>query len=294
LKRSLPNSDSGFTIIELLVASSLGLLMLGIVMSTFISSRQMARYDIDRTMVQQNLRGTMDIIGMNIRLAGENLSPAFPAVELINGAAGAPDELILRRNLRDEILKLCEDINIGTQDPFYFAIPGTTPGCVFSDQVQNFNTWSNYLSTLGSDAKGYIYDPATDTGEFFPLNEVEMAIDNMYVRAPSAYNWQNSYEVGQTAGYILEEWRFRLVGDILQAIIDQDFNNPRNITFGISDFQVRVTMADGTVLENFDSSENWTEISAIEVILEGEAGSNVNPVERTLRASFFPRNILSN
>jgi len=294
LKQFLPNSDSGFTLIELLVASSLGLLMLGIVTSTFISSREMARYDMDRTMVQQNLRGTMDIIGMNIRLAGENLPPTFPAIELIDGAGTDPDQLIVRRNLRDEILKLCEPIDAGTQQPFYFATPGTTPGCTFSDQMQNYNTWLDYLTTVGSDAKGYIYDPTTDLGEFFPLDEVEMEIDNMYVRAPASYNWTNTYEDGQAAGYILEEWRFQLVGDIFQAVIDEDSLNPRNITFGVSDFQVEVTLEDGSVLTDFSSVDDWTEITAIAILLEGDGDRTSNPIERSLRASFFPRNILSN
>ena len=78
--RSTHSSDSGFSIAEFIVTSTLGLIILGICLSTFSTSRALVRYDMDRTSLNQNLRGALDILGMNVRLAGENLPGFFPAI----------------------------------------------------------------------------------------------------------------------------------------------------------------------------------------------------------------------
>lgn len=292
-KLSLHNSSSGFTIAELLVASFVSLLMLGMVMTTFLTNRRLVRYDIDRTIVQQNLRGAMDIIGMNIRLAGENLPSTFPAIEVIDGGAG-PDELILRRNVRDEVVKLCSPVTSGSNDELYFAVPGLVPGCIYSDQMQNYDTWNSYLTDEGGLTKAYIYDPATQTGEFFQFDAVTLGATDMYLTLAGGETWSRDYAVGQTAAYLVEEYHFYLEGGILKMIEDGETDSPRRVTFGLSNFQLTVELQDATVLTEFTSTDDWSEIAAVNVSLAGMGDSAVREGQRSLSASFFPRNVLSN
>ncbi len=280
------------TIVELLVASGIASVLLAVAASTFLTQRELVGHDIKRTAVNQNLRSAMDILGMNIRLAGENLSGSFPAIELINGTSDAPDELILRRNLLDEVLKVCTPITTGSTDPLYFATGGTTPGCIYADQTQNLTSWTSHLGTLGGTALGYIYDSSTQLGEFYWFSAVTDTGTQMYVQPDDS--WTQNYAVGQAASYIIEQWHFRLLGDNIQLIIDGNNANPQNVIFGVSDFQVTITESTGTTKTSFSSSDDWTDIQSVDISLTAADTSSLQDIDRTLNASFFPRNVLSN
>src|SRR5690606_4801723 len=80
-----------------------------------LSSRKLFSVDTSRTEVNQSLRGILEIIGSDVRVAGERLnsfgssghiSHPLAAVEVRNG-----NELILRRNMLNEILPLCADVS---------------------------------------------------------------------------------------------------------------------------------------------------------------------------------------
>lgn len=295
LKPSLRSSgERGFSLLELMVSSALGMVIIAIVLSTFLSNRTLVQYDLDRTSVNQNLRSVLDIVGTQIQLAGENLSPNFPAIEIIDGGVGSPDELVLRRNLLDEILKLCQDVSSGTNDLFYFAVLGTEPGCTYADQVQNFTAWNTYLTDVASPAAAYIYDPATENGHFFEFTSMTDDGAEMYLQISGSTAWQNNFQVGQTAAYIIEEWRFQLIGDVLQLVENDDILNPSLVTFGLEDFQLQATLEDGTVVDEFLTSDDWTEIASIRVTVNSSEGSKLQDIERTLSAEYFPRNVLSN
>ncbi|MCB0332102.1 MAG: prepilin-type N-terminal cleavage/methylation domain-containing protein [Bdellovibrionales bacterium] len=292
LRLSTPSSAKGMTIVELLVASSIASVLLAVAATTFLTQRELVGHDLKRTAVNQNLRSAIDILGMNIRLAGENLSGTFPAIELTDGSSGAPDELILRRNLLDEVLKICTPITNATTDPLYFAIGGTTPGCIHSDQAQSFSSWTTYLSSQGGTALAYAYDPASQLGEFFWFSAITDTGSDMFVQPDDS--WTQSYGVGQAAAYIIEQWHFRLDGENIQLIVDGNIANPQNVIFGVSDFQATITKSDGSTMTSFGVSDDWTEIQSINITLTANDTSSLQAIDRTLNASFFPRNVLSN
>ncbi len=293
----LLSCDKGFTILELLVASFVGLIMSMLTLSITLSNRGLFQYDIARTRLNQNLRSSLDIVGINIREAGENLPITFPAVEIINGAGTDPDELILRRNLLDEVLKVCQAITAGTTDDVYFGNSSTVPGCAYADQEQNFNAWQEYRTDNGGTVKAYIYDPVADVGEFFDYyNETDTGTARLIQRSGG---WENDYPVGNSAVYLLEEWHFKLDtsmfdSNMLQVIEDGDDSNPLNITFDIEDFQVTAILSDGTTLNDFPGASNWTELRALEVEISGNDTSKGRLIEKTVSGQYFPRNILSN
>jgi prepilin-type N-terminal cleavage/methylation domain-containing protein len=296
LKQFLRHLDNqkGYTLLELLVSSALGLIVVGLGLSAFMSQRRMVDYDLGRTEVHRSLRSSLEIIGINARLAGENLTNSFPAIEVIDGPSGAPDELILRRNIKDEILKLCADIVDGTNDNLFFAIAGTEAGCVRSNQTENFNSWADYLTEQGGVATGYIFDPSTKTGQFFDFTAVTDNGTEMFLQISNTTPWLADYVVGQTAVYIIEEWNFRLSGDVLELIENEKVAMPRQIAFGIENMQVSITLNDDTVVNEFTSAQDWTTISRIGIALTGVKTRALDDIARTQSASYFPRNILSN
>src|SRR5262245_33903747 len=93
--------------VALLVASTIA----GATLTIALSSRGLFETDQHRTTVNQNLRAGMDLVGVDVRQSGERMPFDFPAVEIVNGASGAPDTLNLRRNLLDYVLPVCKDIN---------------------------------------------------------------------------------------------------------------------------------------------------------------------------------------
>ena len=294
-KQFIRNSDKGFTLFELLVASFIGLTIFALAAESVLSLRRVYSHDVVGTRLIQDLRGSLDMIGINVRQAGENFTVYFPALEIVNGSSGAPDELIMRRNLLDEVLNVCTDIAAGsTETTIYFATAGTDAGCTRSDNLPNYNAWRDYrLAATGQQLTAFAYDPSLRSGEFFVYSgENDSGSELTITRTAGA--WAGSYSLGSGALYILEEWKFRLQGDVLQLIVNGDTTNTLNVAFGITDFQVRAHLEDGSVLDSLAASDDWTALSAIEVTLTAQAAFAGQTETKSLSARFFPRNVLSN
>ena len=302
MRRSLRTCDRGFTLLELLVASTIGIIILTLAMGGLLANREVYHYDMIRTRLNENLRGALDFVAANAREAGEALPASFAAVQVINGGGGASDELILRRNLLDEVLKVCTAITSGTGvTQIVFADNSATAGCSYSGNTFNYDTWQTYRNDNGPTVKAFIYDSVTKNGEFFDYtSETDGGTSYSITRTPGT--WTYSYPVGSSSVYMLEEWHFRvddvaLGDDLFQVIADDDIANPMNILSAVINFQVQVHLNDNvTVLSSFDPAvNNWTDIKAIEVTLSGEDTTlRGEVIDNTVSSRFFPRNVLSN
>lgn len=296
LARSLAHSQKGFTLVELMVSALMGLVVVGMATSSIIANRELLYFDFARTRVNQNLRGAMDIISANAKEAGENLPESFPAVEVIDGG-GSSDILVLRRNLLDEVLKVCQSLSPASDNRIYFATAGTEPGCSYVDNQHNFDAWQSYRTDAGGSVQAYVYSFATNSGEFFDYS-TEVDTGSGYYIEKSSGAWSGDYVVGSSSVYIIEEWRFELsptagYEDMIQIVENQDFANPMYVTFDISSFNVDVEMADGTVVGSMNPGDEWTEIKAIEVTIGGIGRYKSKNIESELTGRFYPRNILS-
>lgn len=287
-------SARGFTIAEMMVASFIGMLFTGMLFTLTTVNRNVMGKDSIRTGLNQNLRGALDLVGADIRVAGENLGTLFPAIEVTNGTSGAADTIILRRNLIDEVLPLCTQITGGTNTPnIYFAIPGTVAGCVYSGHTHDYDAWRAYrLTQPGQRTLAYIYDSTGHHGEFFTyINEQDNG--NSYYIVRTTGTWSYTYPTASTSIYILEQWQFQLNTNNLQLVQNNDNANPLDVSFGITNFQVRVKMQDNTIVNSFTNTDNWTLIKALEVTLNGSDTFAGKAVNRSMVAEYFPRNILS-
>lgn len=286
--------EAGFTILELMVASALGLTLSALIMGTMISAKRTINYDLVRTRVDQNIRSALEVVSSDIRVGGENLNAAFPAFEIVNGTSGAPDELIIRRNLLDEVLTVCQAITAGNTTPrLYFAVAGATASsCTYSGQAHDYNAWRTYRIANTGSVKAYVYNVSSKLGEFFTYNG-EVDGGNNYYITRTAGAWVNAYPLNTSSAYILEEWRFRIVSGTLQLLENGDTATPKNIVDGLTNFQVNAIMQDGTVDSAFDRNDSWSLIDALDITITGQESTSKNPVLRTINSRYFPRNILS-
>jgi hypothetical protein len=292
---SLSCDSPGFSIMEFLVVSFMSALLMGSVLSASIAYKKVLGKDIARTRLNQNLRGAIDVLGIDARIAGENLSASFPAVELADGGGGGSDSLTIRRNLLDEVLPVCQSINAGSStNRVYFSAAGNVAGCAYSGHLVNFNAWRAYRVSQGGTVKAFIFNTSTKSGEFFNFTGETDTGALYYITKSGGGNWAHSYPVGAAAVYILEEWQYRLQSGTFQIVQNRDTANPFNVAFDVTDFQVTISMQDGSSRVALNANENWTRIGSITASLTGNERYNGEVVARTLSGSFFPRNILSN
>jgi len=301
--RSSREFSEGFSIVELLVALAATAVIAAATLTIAMSSRGMLETDRNRTVVNQSVRAGMDLLGIEIRRAGERLPWDAPAIEIVEGSAGAPDELILRRNLLDAVLPVCQDLTSGSTATSVFvagqkvtlALP---PGCypVPDDDANgwpdNLQRWREYRIAQGGEARAFVHNPITGDGEFFLFDD-ENATTFHLVRSDSGA-WAHDYPVDQNPRiYILESRRFRLDGSVLQSVVNSDTSSPRNLVDRIADFQVSAVVA-GTAQDTLTAGQHWTDLDSLEITLAGESALRTRTMERSVTSRFFPRNASAN
>jgi len=282
--------EAGYTIVEMLVSGSLGVLLLALIVGSSVASRNNFRKDLVRSRSNESLRGVIDIVAGDARLAGENLGAAFPAVEVVD--SGISDSLIIRRNLMGEVLPLCSNIAIGTNTNASFAIPGSVAGCTYSGQTTNYNAWRNYRIAQGGSVDAYIWDSSAKLGEFFKyVNEQNSGTGYSIQRIGT---WSRAYPSTSTSIYMLEEWRFQKTGNSLQLIKNQNFATPSDLAYNVTAFDMLVTYKDSTTAPSLSAAGAWTNIKFLTGTLTSSETIGGKNYPRTLNGYFFPRNVLSN
>lgn len=283
------NCNRGYTLFEMLVASFLGSLFMAMALTTTIANKRVMGRDFVRTRLNQNLRGALDVVGFDVRIAGENLPMSFPAILLTNGTS---DVFTVRRNQIDEVLNVCANIAMGSTANVVFASGASPSSCVFANNTNNYNAWRNFRLNKGGVARAYIYDRVNKVGEFFNYSN-EATSASTYALVRSGGSWSRAYSANAASVYLLEEWEYRLTGDTLQLIENGQTSAPYNVSFGIKDFQVTITDSNNVSYTSFSSANDWSLISRISISITGQEQFQRKPMIRTLQGTFFPRNVLS-
>jgi type II secretory pathway pseudopilin PulG len=291
-KQSSRNYSNGFTLIELMVTTLIGMTVVAITLDFTQNANKTLNRDMARTRLTQNLRGSLDIINTQIRITGENLSSSFPAILLENNSED--QTLILRRALLAEALPICTDITAGAVVDNYVEIANDSlvAGCDYTSQQYAYSQWSEYRQNNGNSVRAYLYNIGTETGEYFTYNNEEDTGTDLRIKHTQS-SWINSYPVGSSVMYLIEEKKYQKNGDILELIEDGDTANPLKISFGITDFNIEIALQDNTTLTTFTTANNWNDIKYIQVSIAGQENTAHELLNSELTGKFFPRNILS-
>ena len=274
------------------------------VLSVTLSSRRLLRKDQQRSQVNQDLRLGLDLLGVDIRQAGERLPADFPALEIVDGASGAPDTLIIRRNLLDQVLPVCKKITKDTSTDQVriskVTVPPDVPpkGCgpVADDDAdgwpENLEPWRDYRDGNGGVVKAYVFNPVKHWGEFFLFDGD--GSNTQYIHKADTGNWLHTYRVNQQCRvYIIQERRYELNGDVLELVLDEDAGTTQRLLHGVTDFQIQAVMSDGSVTDALNVADEWGDLAALKVTLTAESEETGQPMTREVSARFFPRNVLS-
>ena len=293
-------SPRGFTILELLVTLAVTGFVLAGTLTMVMSSRAIFAKDRGRVAVVRNLRDSLDVLGIDVRQAGERLPADFYAIEIVNGASGAPDTLVLRRNLVSEVLPLCGRLQSGVSSTEVQVGDTTSPpaGCApvadanADGWPDNIGAWRDWRTAHAGNVPVYVFNPVGRFGEW-------MAFDDDGTTSEWIGNaggpWLHTYEITEQCRlYMLEERRYTLNNGVLQFVMDQGSGAAQNVAARLTDFQVRAVLIDGTIQNTFDGSTPWSNLAAVEVTLSGRATLEGRTVNRSETTRFFPRNILSN
>ncbi len=307
-KRYTPSSCDGLTVIELLVGLTVTLAVLVASVALALSSLSLYEHDHARVQLNQNLRATQEFLAADIRQAGERLGDDFPAIEIRDGAAGAPDEIVLRRNLLGTVLRSCRpvadtvrEVYLAEDDPLVSPKP---PGCQVVPDVNgdgwadNHGAWHDWRLAHGTAVDGdlvvtaYIFDPLTGDGEFFDYAADDPALH--LIETPEGQLWQHAYPVeNQARVYLLEERRYRLDNGMLQLVVNDEDANPFNLVERVEDLQATAALQDGTQQAAFDFSDVWSDLAAIEITYRAGQSYDDGELETVWVSEILPRNVLS-
>ncbi|WP_166891225.1 PilW family protein [Massilia sp. CCM 8734] len=158
----------GFGLIEVLVAMTLGLVLLGGVGYLFIGSKQMSVAQSDGVRINESVRNAMDVMGRALRQAGYKLNVDTPLVPgPLNGTDGGgaaqtagSDILIVRHDpawtatsavngLRSGSEVNCEGVTVASNNP---NDAGTgAPGANVAQVVYQFRVVGNQLKCFATD-----------------------------------------------------------------------------------------------------------------------------------------------
>jgi prepilin-type N-terminal cleavage/methylation domain-containing protein len=182
------NSTNGFTLIELIF----GLLIMGLVGGFTLNALVEASnsFNQDRKSIQsaQNLTTVLELIGNDIKQAGERISgdDSFPTIEIQQESSatlpedGSPvqrSSLIVRRAVVTRALTLCADIPVGTatglanlvvRDTALTTNPNCNQNPAPSAAASPLREGVNYRCELGD--PNYNYNPTQDSCNPVPAN----------------------------------------------------------------------------------------------------------------------------
>lgn len=297
-KLCLPPLDNqkGMGLLELLVASVLSMLVAAMAYGVLALHQRNVIDDVHRTRLSQNLRAALDFLSVDVRQAGEQLPAIFPAILLQNGSSGGSDTLILRRNILSEPLTICSTLSTGstiTNIALNNTASGTPPVCIYGGQTTALSKWSDYKTEKGGSFKAYLFNTSTKTGQFVTVTTLTNTGSMMSIGITSATMLDN-YPQNTSVLYALEEWTYSVNNEGFLGIIEnQETTAEKYIAFDIEDFQVQVTLQNGTTLDTFSATNAWAEIAAIEIEVSGKTSTGKKTIQDSLRSEFLPRNVLS-
>ncbi|WP_084473948.1 PilW family protein [Deinococcus pimensis] len=310
-RRSSASSSDGFTLTETLVALAVGAVVLGAAFGVGMGTRDTVFADQSRGANEQNLRSTLEYVGLELRDAGHLMSKPAASVEVIDGRTGSrdTDTLILRRSLVDAPAKLCGNITAGweryvtlgvrgdPQDlPLDCVTTGDNDGSGYDDLI---DLWRNYRLTngvpRGGDARTLqilIYEPSTGNSDTLTYFDEEKAAPTdrwvgITTRAGARFQYYPRFNNPITVS-VVEERRFFLQnGDLVMTL---NGGPAQTVAAGVESFDAAALLTDGTVMNGFRmTSRNSGALEGVRITVRATAKLKGRSSTGVMSNTFTPR-----
>ncbi|UCE65969.1 MAG: hypothetical protein JSU85_14115 [Candidatus Zixiibacteriota bacterium] len=224
-------SQSGLTVVELLVGLIAGSVVMYAAMSLYISQHKQIIVQEQIADMQSNIRAATEVIARAVRNAGYNILGGLSAIETHNSN---PDTIVITYDSG----KL---VNVRLEQ----AMPQTS---------SDLNCQDHDLSALPENASVYIYDTLANVGEFFLASRT--------MTAPSRIRPANPLSRIYPAGSIIismNRVRFfidRSISEHANLMLQSFGSNPEVFAENIIDLNFRYFMADGSIVTQTSTPEN--------------------------------------
>jgi hypothetical protein len=269
------NPNQGLTLTELIASTVVASIVITVTLGGSMFNRELYAQDEVRTRVNQTLRSSMDLVGVDIQQMGEQIrrdDPRFPVVELTREFSNPnviddnwTSTLTMRRNLLP-YLPVCQDLgNLATSAPMngitsiqVFTRADATPGAVrppgdcatLANELDPNSApavdatvarWDTARQNNGGTLRAFLYD-GQGGGQFVTVTALPgNSPANAATRAITiqSTNGVQVYTNGFAKLYFLEERRYEVdANNNLQLTVDN--GTPQTIVSGIQRFQVRI------------------------------------------------------
>ncbi|MCX7952179.1 MAG: hypothetical protein N2654_00895 [Deltaproteobacteria bacterium] len=241
--------------------------------------------------VHQNMQGLFNYLSLDFRLAGQNLSPQFPAILVNNN----PPSLTLRRALVTESFFLCQDVlaNVPVDRLIVGKDGSGLPGCPTNKARPTLTLWNNYVqSNLGYPFKAFVYDIVSKNGIYVRVQNIVDTGSEIRLMLASPQVFSQTLHSASNSVYLIEELEFKRNNDSLSVtLVNRDVSY--KIAFNIENVSFRAVVGN-SIMETFNANNNWTQLDAIETSVQFKRSYLGDSYSNSLVFRFYPRNIMSN
>lgn len=215
----------GFTLIELLLAAVISIIVIGAAFSAYIVQHKQLLVQEQISDMQQALRGCMDELTTKIRLAGYNLPQGLIPLVAHNTD---PDSILIIYDTA-----VLENVSINHSMPQ----PSAELRCDGDLSGITDNDWL------------YIYDPITQTGEFFLCTQVQYAAGHIQ---HNTMPLSRTYDVGarvmkiNVLKYFVDSSTDTLHPKLMVSVMNQ---TPQVFAEDITDLQFQYILSSGAIVD---------------------------------------------
>jgi hypothetical protein len=238
----LHNETLGFTILEVIATTVMGLLIIGGGFGGFIMVQQIVGNDRHTADINQRLTTALSTMGPDIQQMGEGLvnNTQIPVLKIsqriiLGSTVNKTSDITIKRTLLPLTLSVCAQVDSGTSnavtvmsenDPNNPTDPNPNASCQPSqndndpedDWPDNVRKWQEKRVSEGGTVSAYIFN-GDQEGEFFDYTGEEVGtaplpgqIPDTFKLTTDGHTWENTYPINSSI-YLIDERTYKVTSD---------------------------------------------------------------------------------
>ncbi|SMB95677.1 PilW family protein [Deinococcus hopiensis] len=317
---NLPFAEKGFTLLEILVATSIGAMVLGLAFTYYINISKLSSNDSSRVAASQNAQGAIDMLSNDLRQAGENLDfgLGISGVEIDN----ALQQIIVRSNISIASRTLIPRLPLCSVSGNTIQVNGPPPtstvstaACTYSDgdsnnDDDNVQRWRSYFDSKSNQPQAAIlYRPASSTLPSAVAKAVVLSVNPRLTTTTSAGSFyrtsitlnsivSSDFSAANNSQIILvDERRYKKLGDtLILALGGQTDSQAQVVAFNVQTLNASADLLNPTAnVTSIGLNGPWSRIKNINITLGSKSPNStiLGSAQKSYTASIYPRNVAS-